>query len=106
MKIMIKYLPKDEVLYELWLCAKTSPKLKYCEDLPVADLQTIRDDINYMIENNRSIKLTVYYGRMIYTDITPDEVDFSDYIAHNRNLTFIKKINTLKLHQLARMINN
>ena len=76
MTIYIGYLPKDRLLYELWLHARRSPNFYYCKELsPILTLEIAKKDINFMLADSRDIDLTTYYGRMLYIDITGDYVD-------------------------------
>jgi hypothetical protein len=92
MQIYIKYLPKEQLLFELWKYARISPNFYYCKDLsPVLTIEDARKDINCMLANNRDIDLTTYYGRMLFIDITGDYVDTFNYDLYN-GLNKAKKI--------------
>ncbi len=105
--VYIKYLPKDKLLYELWLSAKPSRYFYLCKELlPTTDLSIIKNDINHMIVNGRRIDLTVYYGRRLYIDITDDTVDCSNYDMHNGYGVAEKIIERLKEDELRRSIVN
>ncbi len=105
MQIYIKYLPKDKLLYELWNGARYSPNFYYCPELkPTLTLQTVTDDINHMINNDRDIDLTTYHGRMLFIDITNDYIDTFNYDLYNGRGSAKKIIDILKEEELKRTI--
>ncbi len=105
MKIYIKHLPKDVLLYELWKAARNSPNFYYCKDKrPTLDLETCTNDINHMINNKRTIDLTTYYGRLLYIDITNDYFEDSTYNAYNGDGSAQKIIDALKERELKHTI--
>ena len=105
--IYINHLPKDKLLFELWKNAKVSPYFVFCEDkIPSLTLSQVKSDINDMIQNNREINLTTYYGRMLYVDITGPHMDTLDYEAFNRlnEEKIINIINKLKFEEMQNAI--
>ena len=101
--IYINHLPKDKLLFELWKNARVSPYFVFCEDkIPTLTISQVRDDITEMIQNNRQINLTTYYGRMLYIDISGSVMNTLDYEAFNRinEEKIINIINKLKFEEL------
>ena len=80
----IKYIPKDKLLYQLWKYAKKANHFYHCNDkAPILTEQQARDDINYMIQDNRPLELTTYYGRLIFVNISSDYLDTFTYNMYN-----------------------
>lgn len=105
MIIYIKYLPKDKLLYALWLGASQSPNFYYCPLLmPILTEDIAKTDINYMIANNRDIDLTTYYGKSLYINITNDTVDTNKYDIYNCKGVAEKIITNLKEKELNRTV--
>jgi len=78
--IYIKYLPKNKLLFELWKYARPSHYMYYCpEKIPSLTLEQATLDIYYMIKNNRPIKLTTYYGRLLHINLSNDYVNCDLY---------------------------
>lgn len=104
-RIYIKYLPKDKLLYQLWKYAKPAYYMYYCKDtIPVLTLEKAKQDINYMIHNNRTINISTYYGKQIFIDITGDYLNTLEYNLYNgRNLAeYI--IDNLKKEEMQRSV--
>ena len=105
MQIYIKHLAKDILLYELWNAARHSPNFYYCKDVcPNLTPELTKIDINYMINNNRKIDITTYYGRMLYIDITDDYTDVYMYEIYNGEDSAKKIIKLLKEQELRKSI--
>jgi hypothetical protein len=105
--IYIANLPKDKLLYELWLNARSSPYFLYCKDkLPKLTIEQVRKDINEMLKNGHSVYLNSYYGKTMYIDISGDIFDTADYSAYNRVSCekIINIVNRLKLEELNKFI--
>jgi len=101
----IKYLPKDILLYELWLAARNSPYFYYCVDkLPTLTLEIARSDLNEMISTGRNFELTNYYGRMLYLDIRGDFCNVEKYEIYNGKNTALNIIKKLKEQQLRQIV--
>jgi len=104
-KIYIKYLPKDELLYNLWKNANPARYFNKCRNaLPNLSINKAKRDINYMICNNRNIELTTYYGKTLYIDITGDYVDVFAYNLYNGKCQANKIINEIKICELKKTI--
>lgn len=105
MTIYIKHLPKDKLLYELWLAARKSPNFYYCPNAaPILDLETARTDINHMIVNERRLDLSTYYGRMLYVDLTDDTFDSDTYDLYNGRGKASKIVRELKKIELKKTV--
>jgi hypothetical protein len=103
--IHIKYLPKDKLLWELWTHAKLAQYMQLCPELaPELTQSDARSDINFMIQDNRSIELTTYYGRLLFVDITDDTFDAFTYDMYNGQGTAKNITDKLKLDELRRSI--
>jgi hypothetical protein len=103
--LFIKYLPKDKLLYNLWMNAKQAQYMYFCPELsPKLTMMTVRQDINYMIHNKRELDLTTYYGRLLFIDISGDYVDVFTYNLYNGNCKVESIINELKIEELGRSI--
>lgn len=89
--IDIKYLPKDKLLYDLWLNAKKAPFMYY-GDFELDPLQHIKSDINNMLRDKGYIDLTTYYGRLLFIKISNDILYNETYDCYNNNIS--KKIVT------------
>jgi hypothetical protein len=82
--LFIKNIPKEVLLYELWLHAKSSPYIRYCPELkPVLTVELAKEALNNMISNNDLLSVCTFYGRPVYVDITNDTLDPSNYDMHN-----------------------
>lgn len=104
-KVYIGMLPKDELLYSLWLNAKISPSMKNLPKLQLT-IDQVQSDIRCMIVNNRNIDLMVYYSRMIYLDISKDYVNNIEYDARNGIGLLAKVTNKLKKKELKKCLLN
>ena len=105
MAVYIKHIAKDVLLYELWRAARNSPNFYYCKDLqPTLTPEVTKSDINHMINNERKIDVTTYYGRMLYIDITDDYADVLTYESYNGQGSAEKIINKLKIQELQKSI--
>jgi len=103
--LFIKYLPKDQLLYELWKSAKNAQYMYHCQELaPVLTLEKVQRDINYMIQENRDLDLTTYYGRLIFADVTGDCLDAFTYDLYNGRGTAERIVNRLKKLELEKLI--
>jgi len=103
--LFIKFLPKDKLLWSLWKHAKHAQYMYYCSDLaPELTLQRARKDVNYMIQDNRDIELTTYYGRLVFVDISGDYLDAFTYNLYNGRGTAERIITNLKIEELMRSI--
>lgn len=101
MRIYIKYLPKDKLLFELWNAARSAPNFYYCKELsPILTLLDAKRDINHMIANNRDVELTNYYGRMLFINITKDYIETTNYDLYNGRHSAKKIIDALKAQEL------
>lgn len=99
----IKFLPKDKLLYELWLHAKPSKFMSQCIELtPVLTLEKAKRDIQYMIDSNRNLSLTNYYGRHLHVDLSSDYLITANYNKHNGNALAEKIIAVIQLEELCR----
>jgi hypothetical protein len=105
MQVYIKHLAKDLLLYELWKAARNSPNLYHCSEMrPTLTYEVTKSDINYMIDNNRKIDVTTYYGRMLYIDISGDYVDVLNYDIYNGRGAAQKIIDKLKERELQKSV--
>ena len=103
--IYIKYLPKDILLYHLWLNAKPKKYLLLCDkNIPILTIKKANRDIKLMQMDNRRIDVTTYYGRCVYSDITDDYLDISFYDFHNGKGKGESIINELKLKELSNSV--
>lgn len=101
MQILIKYLPKDKLLFELWKAARISPNFYYCiKFVPTLTLDVVKNDINHMLSDKRDIELTAYYGRMLFVNITGDYMDTTEYDLYNGKYAAKKIIDDLKEGEL------
>lgn len=104
-EIFIKYLPKDQLLYELWKSAKKSKYFYYCPELiPNLTVEQAANDINHMLYSGRSLSLTTYYGKMMYINITNEMVDVNEYNIYNGDGVAEKIIQELKKQELNNTI--
>lgn len=78
----IKHLPRDKLLYLLWKKARPSGELKFCRSqIPTLTKKIARRDAC------TSLDLTVYYGRLLFVDLSSDFVNTELYNLYNgRNL--------------------
>lgn len=103
--LYIHLLPKDKLLYKLWLNAIPAQYMSKCSELaPVLTLKEARNDINHMINNNRKIEITTYYGRMLFSDISGDFFDSYAYDLYNGRNKAKKIINELKQDELQKLV--
>jgi hypothetical protein len=103
--IHIKYLPKDKLLWKLWTHAKLAQYMQLCPELaPKLTQSDARRDINFMIQDNRCIELTTYYGRLLFVDITDDTFDAFTYDIYNGRGTAKNITDKLKFSELQRTI--
>jgi hypothetical protein len=102
--IDIKYLPKDILLYELWKRARLSQYFYHCkEKAPRLNIERCRNDINHMFINNKNIEVTIYYGRLIYINLTDNEVDTFNYNVYNGSEAAEEVINEIKKNQMNKV---
>jgi hypothetical protein len=103
--VFIKHLPKDKLLFDLWHSAKPVIYMSKCSSIaPILTLKQAREDINYMIQDNREVELTTYYGRLIFLDITGDYLSTYSYDIHNGKGVATAIIRNLKITELNRSI--
>lgn len=104
----IGYIPKDKLMFELWKFARKSPYHYYLPNIadPKVTLDEIRNDINFMIENNREIDITTYHGKLLFINITTDTVDTKQYNMYNGTRAAENIIRKLKLEELEKSILN
>ena len=103
--VYIKDLPKDELLYKLWLVAKKSQYLYYYNgDLPMLTRATAKQDLSQMIINKRDLSLTTYYGKLLYIDLSEDWLDTSIYNLYNGQRLAELVISTLQLEEMQRTV--
>ena len=82
--IYIKYLPKDEIIYNLWIYAKYAKYADDCiEQMPTLYLNNVRQDLQMMEKNKRELELTLYYGKMLFVNIEGDYFSPSTYDLYN-----------------------
>ena len=104
-KIYIKYLPKDKLLYYLWRGARLSTYFVYCNDkIPILTLSKARRDINYMLQNKSDIKLTTYYGRPLFINISTHWISSDDYNIYNGKNTLERIVKRIKLEEMQKSI--
>lgn len=97
-KVYIGLIPKDQLLYELYQRAKPSNYFRHCKELlPKLEFSDVRRDLYWLIVNKSRIDFTVYYGKMLYIDITDNYVDTTDYNARNGCKLAEFVINLMKL---------
>lgn len=102
--LFIKWLPKDELLYELWLNANNAQYMYYCNHLaPTLTLKKATRDIKFMIEEKRELDMTTYYGRLIFSDISGDYLDAFTYDLYNGDGLAQKIVNRLKIKELKKI---
>ena len=103
--VYIGHLPKDLLLYNLWKSARCSPYFYHCKDkLPTLSLYEVREAIDFMLQDNRPIEITTFYGRFLYLDISNDLLDISIYDNFNGMGTAKNIIDKLKISELQRSI--
>jgi len=102
----IKYLPKDKLLYNLWLKARTADILTSClsSDLPLLTPQIAKDDVDDMIKNQRDISVTIYYGRSLFVNLTNDYFDTSGYNMYNGVHAAEYIVNLLKKEEIQKCV--
>jgi len=99
--IYIKHLPKDKLLYNLWLKAKTA---KYMNKPINLTLDQVKTDINFMIKNHREIELTTYHGKSLFVNITHDHLDPFTYTQFNGDDIVQSIITNMKKQELKKSI--
>ena len=105
--IYIKHVPRDKLLYRLWENAKKSNHFYYCEELaPELTEQQVRTDINYMMEHGNDIKVTTYYGRLLFIDISDDYIDPFPCDLYNGFGYTQHAVNMVKLEELRKIVIN
>lgn len=103
--IYIKYLPKDILLYTLWENARCATYFNNCNELiPKLTLCKTQRDIKFMITVGRNIHLTIYYGKLLFIDITKDYIDVSKYNFYNGKGLAKKIIDLLKVREMQKII--
>jgi len=104
--VYIKYIPKDQLLYELWNAARWTKCFAVDPTIakPRLTLKKVRRDINYMIVANRNIDLTTYYGKKICMNLTNNTCNVAYYNLHNGYGAATKVIDKLKIDQLQKTI--
>ncbi len=103
-RIYIKNLPLDELIYTLWLHAKTSSYLLECneEDVPILTYKKIQKDLPHFYKSI-PFDLNIYYGRMMYVRIENEYMDISHYNIVNR-IDINKKIRELKKKEMKKLV--
>lgn len=82
--LFIRNIPKEVLLYELWLHARSSSYFRYCPDLkPVLTVELAKKALNELISNNSLLSVCTFYGKPLYVDITDDIFDPTDYNDNN-----------------------
>ena len=82
--IYIKYLPKAEIIYNLWVHAKYAKYADDCIDkMPTLYLNDVKKDLLEMEKNKRDIELTLYYGKMLFININGDYLNPATYDSYN-----------------------
>lgn len=105
MKIFIKYLPKDILLYQLWYNARPSHYFYYCPEYkPILTLEQAKDDINNMLANGSEISLASYNGKLLYIKLHDDYFDPIEYDMYNGYGTASRIINDMKKEELRNVI--
>lgn len=103
--IFIKYLPKDQLIYQLWRNAKYSYMLKYCPmKRPELSIDYIRKDIINMLNNKFPIYLGMYYGKDLFIDISGDYLNAKYYDKFCGKYSAKKIISNLKLAEMKKSI--
>lgn len=103
--VYIKHLPKDILLYELWKNARISQNFYYCQYLaPKLTKKRAKKDIHNIINYSYSKKITTYYGRLIFADISGDYLNTFDYNLYNGVNSAQKIIKSLKIEELKRSV--
>lgn len=97
--INIKYLPKGELLYELWKHAKPIP---YFKKYPVKITLTRKRAKNDAAKMPLDTYLTYYYGRVLFVDVTQDDLDYTTYNKLNGHNLAQKIINAMKIKYLQK----
>ncbi len=101
----IRFIPKDILMLELWKAARKSPYHHYIDIKETQlTLEEIRNDINYMILNNRDLCVTTYYGKMLFIDVSKDYVDTNLYNLYNGKNKAELIIRNLKLKELEKTL--
>lgn len=114
--INIKYLPKDELLYQLWKRARYIDYLKvaeicendcdltcsskYLDDDLILTREQARKDV---AEMSAGTLITYYYGRTLFVDITADDFICSKYNRCNGRNSANKVIEKLKIKELYKL---
>jgi hypothetical protein len=103
--ISIKHLSKDLLIHELWKNAKVSEFAKYTLVLEEPYKEVIQLDVHHMLSYGK-IELSLYYGKLLYIDITDDISDMTYYNLYNGYNLGQKVIAQLKLKELEKIILN
>lgn len=106
--IYVGYIPKDKLMFELWKYARKVPYYYYDNTLPepYVTINDIRNDINFMILNNRDIDVTTYHGKMLFINITRDNIDTTQYNLYNGKYSAENIVRKLKKEELERSVLN
>lgn len=105
MKIFIKLIPKDIIIYKLWLNAKPAGYIKYCKSLaPELTEEIVRSDLLNQIESDEKLKFTQYYGRNLFIDVSGDFLDTTIYNRYNGDNAAEKTIAKIKFNLMKKTI--
>lgn len=103
--ININHLRKEDIIYTLWKNAKISEFAMYNPDIEEPCKEIIQLDIHNMLLSGR-IYFTLYYGKLLFIDITDRSCDVTHYNSYNGRQLGQKIIADLKIKEMESMILN
>lgn len=114
--VNIKYLPKDELLYQLWKKARNIPYLdvdEICEDDCDRTCSSKYLDEDLILTREQAKKdvaemppgtfITYYFGRTLFVDITSDDFICNKYDQCNGRRLANKIVNIVKVKELYKL---
>jgi hypothetical protein len=101
--INIKYLCKIDIIYELWKNALVSEFAEYGPDIEEPCKEIIELDIHNMFISGR-MYFTLYYGKLLFIDITDNTCDVTYYNSYNGKHLGQKILADLKIKEMESTI--
>lgn len=101
--INITHIHKEDIIYELWKNAKISEFAMYNPVIEEPCKEMIQLDIHNMLLSGR-IYFTLYYGKLLFIDITDNICDVTYYNSYNGRQLGQKILADLKIREMETSI--